>query len=571
MDLTVESSHLDRRFKPQRANCATAVVLTTALAMVLSPALLAAQSSAADQPCVFEGEVVSAASGDPIAGAQVTAQWSIHQRSAITDGAGRFCIGSVAAGQYHILIERKGFVNTYYGENLPSLVWQVFSVSTSSAFSNLVIRLLPAAQIEGHVYDENGDPFQGVRVEAVREHWRGGRLHFEPSRSGETNDQGDYKIDGLAPDNYLLFVIAHNNPTRQKESSPKDRERGDDVAYVPFFYPGTVEFRGAGIVNLRAGDDRGPFDFHLHPVFAYSIKGEIGKAGLPKARRNAVEISIVPQNPDAPDYDLHRRRLSFKQSSFVIHGILPGSYALIASTTAKHKTYSGRVAVTIGESDVNGLRLILGPNFDLPGKVTVNGNPAVKASDLRMVLSTKLPQAWSDQFEEVSPGGTFTFKNISEGPASVSVSGCRNCYVKSVKLGGDPYPPSRIDITREAASVGLEITIGMDGAQVTGMVVDDNQKSAVKAYVVVVPETPSALNQGFYRTAFTDNQGQFGIVGLPAGDYLVFAWPSPQGAAFEDPSFIEQHRDDGLSVTLMGGQIRNLQLHLLPPLSSGSE
>ncbi|HUY14547.1 MAG TPA: carboxypeptidase-like regulatory domain-containing protein [Terriglobia bacterium] len=569
MDLTVESSPLDRHFKPLWGNRATAVVLTTTLAMLLSPALLGAQSSAVNQPCGFEGEVVSAAGGDPIAGARVIAQSPASASEAMTDGAGHFCIGSVAAGQYHILIERKGFVNTYYGENLPFRVWQVFSVSTSSAFSNLVIRLLPAAQIDGHVYDENGDPFQGVRVEAVRELWRGGRLHLETSHSSETNDQGDYKIDGLAPDNYLLFAVAHSNPPRQKGNSHKDRESSEDVAYVPFFYPASVEFRGAGVVNLRPGDDRGPFDFHLHPTSAYSLKGEISAPNLPKGRHEAVEIAIVPLNPDAPDYDLHRRQLSFKQSSFVIHGILPGSYDLIASTTAKQETYSGRVTVTVGESDVDGLRLILGPNFDLTGRVTVNGNSAVKASDLRVALSTKLPQVWSDQYTEVNPGGIFTFKNIFEGPASINISGCRNCYVKSLTLGGDSYPPSRIEITRESASAGLLINIGTDGAQVTGTVVDSNQKPAASAYVVIVPATPSTLNQGFYRTAFTDGRGQFGVAGLPAGDYQIFAWPSPQGAAFEDPAFIEQHREDGFSVTLMSGQIRNIQIRLLPP-SGGS-
>ncbi|MGH9433112.1 MAG: carboxypeptidase-like regulatory domain-containing protein [Terriglobia bacterium] len=541
------------------------------LCLILWPAVLKGQSTAPDQPCIFEGEVVSAASGDPIAGARLIAQSWRNGGEAITDAAGHFCIRSVPPGprRYHLLVVRKGFVSTYYGENPPSRVWQEFSVSTSSAFRNLAIRLVPAAEINGHVYDENDDPFQRITVEAAQEEWRGGRLRLEPSRSAKTNSDGYYRIEGLAPGNYLLRAMVHGSPPSRKLSHAKNEETSGDISYVPSFYPSTLDFRGAGVVNLRGGDERGPFDFHLHAVPAYYIRGEISVAGPLGDHLGNVEMELLPQDPDVPDYDLYARHSSFKTGPFVIRGVPPGAYELLASSNlvpqyvVKGKTYGGRVNVTVGEADVDGVRLLVVPDFDLPGRVTVSGIP-LKVSGLRIGLDFKIPAGDAAEFADVNPGGTFVLNGISEETAKLELSGCGNCYVKSVKLGGVVYPPSRIDITRTAAASGLEITVSTDGAQTTGLVIDGHQKPAVGAYVVIVPETPSPATQGFYRTAFTDNRGQFGIAGLPPGDYLVFAWPSPQDAAFEEPAFIEQHREEGFSVTLMPGQVRNIQIPLLP-------
>ena len=527
--VSLEPSQLERRFGPLRGNCATTIAVV--LSSFFVPTLINAQSSAPDQSCIFEGEVVSAATGDPIASAQVILNGTSGGGRALTDSAGHFCIRSVATGQYFILTREIGFVPNDFGENAPNAKPKVFFVSEGSAFKNLLIRLLPEAEINGHVYDENLHPFRRVTVVAVQERWREGLLHLQGVLEAQTNGQGYYSIKGLAPGNYFLRAIVYSPPSRRKIRHPAKQDTADETSYVPSFYPASTDYRGAGVVNLRAGDERGPFDFHLHTVSTYLIKGDISEASLSKARDTAIEISVVPKNPDSPDFDLHRRRLSFKQGSFVIRGILPGPYVLIARVTAKHETYSGRVTVTVGESDVDSLRLILSPNFDLPGKVSLNGDPAVRVSDIRMVLSTMRPEESSSQYAQVTPDGRFTFNNISEGPAALNISGCRNCYLKSLTVGGDSYAPDRIEITREAASLGLKVTVGTDGAQVTGMVVDSNQKPAAGAYVAIVPEAPPPLNQGFYRTAFTDSRGQFGIAGLPAGDFLVFAWPSPRGAA----------------------------------------
>jgi hypothetical protein len=535
------------------------------LVAFLPPSVLCGQSSSGG-PCFFEGEVVSAATGDPIAGAQVSLHGTGAGREVLTGSAGHFCIAAVAPGQYFIVTRHKGFVPAYYGSDPDFRAWKFFDVEGNSAFRNLVIRLLPAAEISGHVYDENSRPFQGIPVVAIRERWRGGLLHFEPVQTAQTGSRGYFRIQDLAPGNYFLRAMVHA-PAKRLSRHAKNGDGDDEVSYVPFFYPATVDFLGAGVVNLRAGDDRGPFDFHLRPVAAYSIRGRITMPPDAAADQRHIDVELVPQNSNSPEYHLLWRRLALRPGAFLIRGVLPGSYALWASLTAKRRSYHGRALVNVGESDVGGVRLALEPDFDLPGRITLNGSALPKSEAVRVVLSESVPDGERVQSAAVTPDGSFSFRGVSAGSASLTVEGCMDCYVRLLKLGGVPYPPSHFEIHRMAAAMGLGIAVSTDGAQLTGMVVGSHQEPAVHAYVVVLPQSSSTASGGFYRTAFTDQAGQFGIAGLPAGDYLVFAWPSREGAAFEDASFMEQHGEDGVPVTLMAGQIRNLQIALLPPLT----
>jgi Carboxypeptidase regulatory-like domain len=532
------------------------------LMLIVWPAVLMGQSKSADRPCVFEGDVVSAETGDPIMGAEVIAA-GVRQWSAETDASGHFCIRSVEPWRYYLRVVKDGFVTNYYGDHPPYRSMRLFWVSKGSAFTNLEVRLIPAAEIQGHVFDESDRPIAGVTVEAAEEGWEDGLFRLDPSQSAKTKRDGSYLIQRLAPGNYLLRAIIHGNPLVAKASGAKNDESSDGFAYAPMYYPASLEFRGATVVNLRAGDDRGPFDFHLHPVQAYSVKGEVVDERHPGSRQCSAEITVAPQDPNAPDYDLGTRHRLVNRCSFDFHGIPPGSYQLAAFSGRLYMNLAGRAMVMVRDADVDGARLRMMPDYSLTGHLGVSGTPA-DPSGWRITLRVHGPAYWGGRSSRVSQDGSFNLQHVNDETAKLEISGCRNCYVKSVELGGVPCSSQDVNITREAAAGGMQVTVGTDGAQVTGLVVGDNQQPAARAYVVVIPETPTALTEGFFRTAFTDQRGQFGIGGLPPGEYLVFAWPSPQYAAFEYPSFVEQYREDGFSVTLMAGQIRNIQIPLLP-------
>lgn len=77
-------------------------------APVLVALMLAAAPAAAQQAGTLEGTVVTAAAGEPVAGATVQLEGA---RQAVTDAAGRFRIGGLPAGAYTVVARRVGFAD----------------------------------------------------------------------------------------------------------------------------------------------------------------------------------------------------------------------------------------------------------------------------------------------------------------------------------------------------------------------------------------------------------------------------------------------------------------------------
>jgi hypothetical protein len=108
----------------------------------------------------------------------------------------------------------------------------------------------------------------------------------------------------------------------------------------------------------------------------------------------------------------------------------------------------------------------------------------------------------------------------------------------------------------------LEITLSPDGGRVDGTVVHD-QNTVEGAVVVLVPDPPHRDNDQMYSLKTADGLGRFSLLGLPPGDFKLFAWESVPGTNYVDPDFFEAFEARGTRVHIEEKQPQTVQLQAI--------
>ena len=171
------------------------------------------------------------------------------------------------------------------------------------------------------------------------------------------------------------------------------------------------------------------------------------------------------------------------------------------------------------------LFLLAEPGASLRGRVVLaeTGEPV---TGVTIELSARLPDAWYQQSARSSPEGDFRFERLPAGAYSLSARKTGYLPVAGFPLAvALETNQSPVDLTlrfhRYAVLFGA--VAGPDGEPLTG--------AQVIAYRYRWVDGRRFLARA--EQAYTDDRGQYRLFGLPAGTYLVAAFPprreSPQG------------------------------------------
>ncbi|MEZ5316428.1 MAG: carboxypeptidase regulatory-like domain-containing protein [Vicinamibacterales bacterium] len=181
---------------------------------------------------IIVGQVVDAASNQPIPGAIVTLGTTIVPGARIggggpvivngslamtgrgggaptiprvmTDSTGRFAFRSVPQGTPQISAQKNGYLDGAYGRLRPNGGSQPLEVRDGERIDDVTIRMFKPAVIAGFVLDERGDPVVRAEVEAYRREGTGGATRLERAASTTTDDRGQYRLGDLAPGEYIV-------------------------------------------------------------------------------------------------------------------------------------------------------------------------------------------------------------------------------------------------------------------------------------------------------------------------------------------------------------------------------
>ncbi len=514
--------------------------------------------------CTVEGQVVKSTTGEglrkitvqlqPMSGDQQQA------RSATTDAAGHFLISNVEPGRYAIAASGSGYayVAQGYGQGRRARS-RLLVLAPGQHEREIVIRLQPPGVITGTVGDEDGDPVVNVQVQALRLANQGQRRQVVGSAGAQTNDRGDYRIFGLEPGQYVIAV----NRQQEQLSPLGTGEEARDEVYVPTFFPGTQDAAQATPVQVEPGDEVSGINVDLRPLHGVRMRGRVLSEGSATPSQG-VYVSLTPRDLSFIGFPMsnYGTNVQERNGAFEIRGVPPGSYFLSANFNDGRRQYYGRTPVDVGNANLEGITVVMGGAIELRGRFRTDSDAKLDFKSLNLWLqpSENSPGGGG---AEIRPDGTFVIKNLYDGNYRLHVGGFpEEYYIKSARLGGLDVLEGGVTISRSQVATQLEIVLTLDGGRVDGAVLKEQQPVG-GALVVLVPDLSLRNHEELYSFKRSDSLGRFSMLGLPPGDFKLFAWETTEGVNYNDPDYIKLYEDRGTPVHIEEKRQQSVQLELI--------
>lgn len=532
------------------------------MAIALLSATLNAQQAnqpgppAKQESCSIEGQVVNAASGEPLNKATINASQVGHadkRYETTTTAGGRFAIRDMEPGQYRIRADRRGYSSTASttGKARAAIT---FSLDPGQHLEGIVLRMSPQAVITGRVLDDDGEPLPNVEVFLLRYNFSRGKRELQQSDRAGTNDLGEYRLFGLSPGRY--YVSATRNDVRGLPQA-YDSGRG----YVPTYYPAAGDPAGAKAIDLQAGTILRGIDITLLKTRTVRVRGHVLDAASKQAARN---VGVAMERRDELRYVFYSNLSSQvdAQGNFEIKSVTPGAYILEAFTQVNGKQYRAQQVLDVRESDIENVVLELGPPGELKGQWRVEGQPVANLPETHIWLEEE-QNSMGGSGGRLRPDGSFTISDVEPGRYQLNICCLSDYYFKSARLGDREVLESGLDLTHGIGG-SLEITVSSNGGQLEGVVLNANDQPEAGATVVLVPDEPRRGQSRLYKEVTTDQYGRYTIKGIAPGEYKLFAWEEIEDGAYENPDFLKLFEALGEPRTIREGSRESAQLRLIP-------
>ncbi len=547
---------------------------------------VAAQPLPADKPpekASAKGMVIKAGTDEPVRRATIRLQGfegESQKYQVITDAEGRFEIKDIEPGRYSLQVERDGF---RVGRVGIGSAWTRSRERVPVVFSpgqklDIVAYLIPGGVISGRVVDVDGEPVSKAQVQALRHAFIFGKMRMVPADQTRTDDLGEFRLHGLRAGSFYLLVT----PGREWNSPPVLAAGGlsskETLVYAPTFYPGVTARSDAEKLEIKSGQEIRA-NFSLVPVAAVQVRGRLTST----APEPGLRVALIPQDEVAFSFALFRSNVEVqKDGTFQIDGVLPGSYTLMAVSTASQRFEQvASEKIEVGKTDISDLTLAMSPvgRATVKGRIRIEGNSSFDLTNVMVSISPDNDDG-SGIFARygrrgrglggVEADGAFEFEDVTDGTYRVEVGGRRGMgwssevsglYLKSATVGKTDARDEGFTISEGRVAGPLEIVLSAFAAQIEGAVLDDQQKPVAGIRVVAAPEEKRRHIDGWYRADVTDQNGRFLMKAVRPGSYTMLALDSDNNL-YEtyDPELIKKFEDKGVNVTVKENDRKAIEL-----------
>jgi hypothetical protein len=370
---------------------------------------------------------------------------------------------------------------------------------------------------------------------------------------------------------------------------PTLRPDGRLVAYAATFHPSASTIEGATTLALRAGDNRFGIDIRLRPVTMTSVSGQV--LGPDGPARN-FGVHLFPAF--AVDSELERTHgaaltTTDASGAFTFLGVPPGQYVIKAWRRAQGLVTGGKpppadttlwaeAALTVGDSPLRGVKLVLEPGGILSGRVQFEGTaPPPMPGPLQPPLSVAFEPPWSLAFGNrlgVYVGPSFEFATLGLPPGKYFVSlpnqfsaSLRGWYFESATHESRDLTLAPVTLAGQQV-IDIIITYSDRRSEVTGTVLDASGKPDTAAAVLLFPaDYRTWIQNGLFpmaaRAEYVSQLGSF-TVPMKPGDYLLAAIDEDTLQIWSRPGTIEKLAQFATPVTLTRGETKRVELRRRP-------
>ncbi len=533
-----------------------------------------------------KGRVVAADTGRPLRRARISFQapeLNGENRATSTNADGKFEIKELPAGRYTISVSRSGYLQLRYGQRRPFEAGTPLQLADRQAVDNVNFSLPRMGLITGRVFDETGDPISGVRVFAMRSVYFEGKRRLVPVAGGPvalTDDAGQYRILGLAPGSY--FVMADLRETWTVTEGDVEQVLG----YAPTYFPGAVGVTDGRRVTVAVGQEMSNTDFALIPGRAMTVSGTaVDSQGRPLVGRQ-VSLGQEWRGPGFGMMMFGGANASVNpDGSFVMKSVAPGPYTLnvrsavdIGGATVQE---TAAAQIIVGEAPVDNISLQTSSGWSASGQVTtetgaapsvprerirLTSRPAADATGARSSLSMNGPGQGNADSGRVREDWTFVVSGVF-GPARIRATTPDGWIVKQILQDGRDVTDSVFEMRSGETLQGLQVVVTDRVTAITGQLADDKGAPIVDGTVIAFSTDTEKWTEDsrFVQSARPDQQGQYRVRGLPAGEYFVAAVNYVEEGMWNDPEFLDSIQRYAQKVSLGDSDTQTVSLQLITP------
>ena len=495
-------------------------ILSSVVAVLATAGLLTAQT-------------VSAATGQPLVGVRISSNQADVGFSATTDAQGNYVLNVRRPGRYVVRASAPGYVMTAYGDDA-GLGPLVIATADRNA-AGVDFTLQRGGTIAGRVIDDAKEPIVKARVVAYGNRWISGERRFV-SVAGfvdETDDRGEFRIIGLAPDEYVVGV--------------------QDRALVTFA-PATTSLKDARRLTIGIGQEIASLQIQTRAGASGSIKGQVlGGVGLTANSR----VSL--RSEDGLSAGVWAPLQAGAQYRF--DNVAPGRYWLMVQPDAapvQTRTWS-REAVVVAPGQETTQTLTLNEGATITGKASQPGRDI----SLLPINAQGDPMA-SDARVRSDSGGAFTLRGVAPGryrwlrtqEASFHLSIYEGA--STTDIADLPFVVAAGDKPRD---LRVEVMTG-SGATIRGTITDRDGKPTMAGGVIIAGTDPRYWTGVSRRllVARADQDALYEASRLPAGEYFVAYVAKLAPGQLWDTAFLKKALAGAERVAVKAGDERTLNV-----------
>jgi hypothetical protein len=455
--------------------------------------------------------------------------------------------------------------------------------------------------------DRDGEPASNVNVQALRWVYQNGKRVLEVVQTAQSNDLGEYRLYWLTPGRYYVSAAADASAEELVLDMPAPRpafqptpvsadigallinppggrtgalpvietatayyESRPAQQYAPRYFPDTPDPKAASPIELRPGEVFTGANMSLTMVRARRIAGTIA-ALRPGENPRLMSVRLIPRFTGPVAESTARTALMKPDGHFELPSVIAGTYFLTATGSDSGGRLYGRVAIDVGETDIENISIPLSRGTEVSGRITMDDSEAfgrVSGVALRSLTEPSSgPLLPNSNLSANIKDGAFKIGGVPPGDytAVFTFVAPANIYMKSLRLNTqDARNGFRLD---GQPSVQLDVELGAKGGVADGVVVNEQQQPVSGATVVLVPEPSLRQRSSLYRIGTSDSSGKFHFEAIAAGEYKLFAWEAVERGAWEDSDFIGPFESRGKAATFLEGTGQTVQIPVIP--SSG--